>query len=70
MITAPNAPTAYHRVARWLVERGVWQIAEGLAGLVHGRFVRARLRQVVATAYFTAALLVEAIGDAVTGGGR
>jgi hypothetical protein len=48
----------------------MWQIAEGMAGLVHYRYHRAKLRQCAATACFTAALVVKAIGDAVIGGGR
>ncbi len=66
-----ETPTATHdRLARWLVERGTWQLAEGLAGLIHYRYRRAKLRQCAAAACFALAGLVKAIGDAVTGGGR
>jgi hypothetical protein len=69
-MTTNETPTAHDRLARWLVERGTWQIVEGMAGLVHYRYRRAKLRQYVATACFAAALVVKAIGDAVTGIGR
>jgi peptidoglycan/LPS O-acetylase OafA/YrhL len=69
-MTTNEPPAAHDRLARWLVERGMWQIAEGMAGLVHYRYRRAKLRQCAATACFTAALVVKAIGDAVIGGGR
>ena len=69
-MTTNELPAAHDRLARWFVERGMWQLAEGMAGLVHYRYRRAKLRRYAATACFTAALVVRAIGAAVIGGGR